>query len=198
MSAPIETALAGKPFGTIADGAPRNPLAGQTVNLQKTLLAKGVMTYPPPATGFNFNLVQGVRHSQSQKVVWLVFNSPDGRFVYGYKLVSKHPQTGAKCYMCGQSIMVFDGHKWNCPRCYVFYVPLYPPPYMPRRLQEEHQEKPKRPCSICGTNEVTGNQLFCPNCMKHRRRASNREAARRSRRKQSASVSPSAPTSQLP
>lgn len=197
MSASIEAVIGPATYGTPTGDAPGDASLGQIVNLQKTLPAKGVISYPPRATGFNFNLVQWVRHSQSQKVVWLLINSRDGRFVYDYKVVSKHPQTHAKCYKCGQSIMVFDGDKWNCPRCYVFYVPLYPPPYMPRRLQEEHQEKPKRPCGMCGRNEVAGNRLFCPNCRKLRRRASNRDAARRSRRKQSACVTPSTPTSQL-
>jgi hypothetical protein len=198
MSAPIETALTGKPAGTIADGAPGNPSAGQRVNSQKIVLPKGVISYPPHATGSNFSLLQWVRHSQSQKIIWLVFNSQDGRFAYSYKLVSKHPQTDAKCYMCDQSIMVFDGHRWNCPHCYAFYVPLYAPPYMPRRLQKEYREKPKRPCNMCRANELAGNSQFCPKCRKLRRRASNRDAARRSRRKQSGSVSPSASTDENP
>jgi hypothetical protein len=198
MSASIERASARQLSGTLAGDAPGNALVEPRVNFQKPLPANGVISYPPAAAECNYNLVEWVRHSQSQKVVWLVINSLDGRFVYGYKLCSKHPQTGAKCYMCGQSIMVFDGHQWNCPCCHVFYVPLYPPPYMPRRLQDEHQEKPKRPCRMCATNEVAGNRLFCANCRKHRRRASNREAVRRSRRKQSACVNPSAPTSQIP
>jgi hypothetical protein len=198
MKTPLEAASALQHCGIPADGALENALLGQIVNLQKTVPAKGVTSYPSRATGLNFNLIQWVRHSQSQKVVWLVFNSSEGRFVYGYRLVSKHPKTDAKCYMCGQPIMVFDGDKWNCPRCYLFYVPLYKPPYMPLRLQKEYQEKPNRPCGMCGANEVAGNSQFCPNCRKLRRRASNREAARRSRRKQGGSVSPSASTDETP
>jgi hypothetical protein len=198
MKTPLEAASALQPCGIPADGALENALVGQRVDTQKTVPAKGVISYPPRATGLNFNLIQWVRHSRSQKVVWLVFNSPTGRFAYSYKVLSKHPQTDAKCYMCGQSIMTFDGHRWNCPHCYVFYVPLYPPPYMPRRLQKEYQQKPKRPCDVCKTNEVAGNSQFCPNCRKLRRRASNRDAARRFRRKQSGSVSPSASTDEIP
>jgi len=197
MTSALETMSGQLPCRTVADGGLGDAFVGQRVETQKTVPAKGVISYPPRATGLNFNLVQWVTHSQSQKVVWLVFNSPDGRFAYSYKLVSKHHQTDAKCYMCGQSIMTFDGHKWNCPRCFVFYVPLYPPPYMPWRLQKEYQQKPKRPCDMCKTNEISGNSQFCPNCRKLRRRASNREAARRSRRKQSGSVNGSAPTSEL-
>jgi len=69
MTSALETMSGQLPCRTVADGGLGDAFVGQRVETQKTVPAKGVISYPPRATGLNFNLVQWVTHSQSQKVV---------------------------------------------------------------------------------------------------------------------------------
>jgi hypothetical protein len=80
MTSALETVSGQLPCRTPADGGLGNALVGQRFTFQKTVPATGVISYPPPVTGLNFNLVQWVRHSHSQKVIWLVFESPSWSF----------------------------------------------------------------------------------------------------------------------
>jgi hypothetical protein len=42
----------------------------------------GMVSYPPPSTGINYNLVDKVKHSLGDRVIWYIIHSPDGSFTY--------------------------------------------------------------------------------------------------------------------
>jgi hypothetical protein len=67
--------------------------------LQKTHCANGPgnqyepitrrrVSYPPPASGTNYNLVNRVEHSLGDRIVWHIINSPEGSFTYDYSIKS--------------------------------------------------------------------------------------------------------------
>jgi hypothetical protein len=47
-----------------------------------------MVSYPPPATGVNYNLVDSVEHDLDDRVIWHIINSPDGSFTYDYSIKS--------------------------------------------------------------------------------------------------------------
>jgi hypothetical protein len=42
------------------------------------------VSYPPPSTGTNYNLVDKVDHDRADRVTWRVIHSPEGSFTYDY------------------------------------------------------------------------------------------------------------------
>jgi hypothetical protein len=56
-----------------------------------------VISYPPPATGVNYNLIDKVEHELNDKVIWKIVRSPDGHFVYDHVLKSKRRTRRQKC-----------------------------------------------------------------------------------------------------
>src|SRR2546430_7626884 len=51
----------------------------------RTALSR-IVSYPPPSTGTNHNLVDKVEHNQGERVIWHMINSPDGSFTYDYSI----------------------------------------------------------------------------------------------------------------
>jgi hypothetical protein len=47
-----------------------------------------IVSYPPPSTGTNYNLIDKVEPDPSDRVVWHIIYSPDGRFTYDYSIKS--------------------------------------------------------------------------------------------------------------
>jgi hypothetical protein len=47
-----------------------------------------MVSYPPPATGVNYNLIDKVEHDLGDCVIWHIINSPDGSFTYDYSIKS--------------------------------------------------------------------------------------------------------------
>jgi hypothetical protein len=140
-----------------------------------------MVSYPPPATGCQFNVVKWVKHGPDKQISWHICHTPDGSFCYDYTASDKFPTTEAKCWYCDRQIMVFDGRQWDCPACHAFYVPLYPPPYIPKRLApDEALTAAKRLCRQCNRVALTGarNQLYCPGCARGRTKE-NRKAFKR-------------------
>jgi hypothetical protein len=48
----------------------------------------GMVSYPPPSTGTNYNLVDKVEHPASDRVIWHIIHSPEGNFTYDYSIKS--------------------------------------------------------------------------------------------------------------
>jgi hypothetical protein len=47
-----------------------------------------MVSYPPPATRVNYNLVEKVEHNLCDSVLWHIIHSPDGSFTYDYSIKS--------------------------------------------------------------------------------------------------------------
>ena len=47
-----------------------------------------MVSYPPPSTGTNYNLVDKVEHEPGDRVIWYIIHSPDGSFTYDYSIKS--------------------------------------------------------------------------------------------------------------
>jgi hypothetical protein len=45
-----------------------------------------LVTYPPPSTGTNYNLVDKVEHDLGDRLIWYIIHSPDGSFTYDYSI----------------------------------------------------------------------------------------------------------------
>ena len=45
-----------------------------------------LVTYPPPSTGTNYNLVDKVEHDLGDRVTWHVIHTPEGSFTYDYAI----------------------------------------------------------------------------------------------------------------
>ncbi len=45
-----------------------------------------IVTYPPPSTGTNYNLIDKVEHDVGDRVTWRVTHSPEGSFTYDYSI----------------------------------------------------------------------------------------------------------------
>jgi hypothetical protein len=48
----------------------------------------GIVSYPPPSTGINYNLVDKVEHDLNDRVTWHIIHSPEGSFTYDYSIKS--------------------------------------------------------------------------------------------------------------
>jgi hypothetical protein len=60
-----------------------------------------IVSRPPPSTGTNYNLVDGVEHAPNERVIWKIIRSPDGHFVYDYRLKSRRRKRRKRCSGCG-------------------------------------------------------------------------------------------------
>jgi hypothetical protein len=47
-----------------------------------------MVSYPPPSTGTNYNLVDKVQHALGDRVIWHIIHSPEGSFTYDYSIKS--------------------------------------------------------------------------------------------------------------
>jgi hypothetical protein len=47
-----------------------------------------LVSYPPPSTGTNYNLVDKVEHDLNDRVIWYIIHSPEGSFTYDYSIKS--------------------------------------------------------------------------------------------------------------
>jgi len=47
-----------------------------------------MVSYPPPSTGTNYNLVDPVPHDPSDRVIWYIIHSPEGSFTYDHSIKS--------------------------------------------------------------------------------------------------------------
>jgi hypothetical protein len=146
---------------------------------------------------------------------WDELTTPEGRLTVApadfWQLASGrthsrvYPKTGVKCYACEKNIMAWSDlpalaekragvpakqKAWVCPDCCAFYVPLHPPPYLPRRLNPEDKQRPGWKCSECQTNLVSArNAKFCRACAATKKREANKASKRRKSAFISASVS---------
>jgi hypothetical protein len=76
--------------------------------------SRRIVTYPPPSTGTNYNLVEKVEHDLHEKVIWKIIHSPDGDFVYDYELKSDRRKRRQRCPGC-ENFLEPDQRK--CPKC---------------------------------------------------------------------------------
>jgi uncharacterized paraquat-inducible protein A len=72
------------------------------------------VSYPPLSTGTNYNLIDKVEHEPNEKVIWKIIRSPDGYFVYDYKLASNRRKRRKKCPSCQDFLE--PGQK-KCLKC---------------------------------------------------------------------------------
>ena len=75
-----------------------------------------IVTYPPPSTGTNFNLIDKVEHDTGDRVVWHIINSPDGRFIYNYDLIRANQKHIEKVCLDCRKLKV-RGIKRLCETC---------------------------------------------------------------------------------
>ena len=73
-----------------------------------------IAVHPPPSTGMNYNLVDKVEHEPNDKVIWKIIRSPDGDFVYDYRLKAGRRKRRKKCPGCGDFL---DQGQRNCLKC---------------------------------------------------------------------------------
>lgn len=76
-----------------------------------------IVSYPPPSTGTNYDLVNKVEHDPGDRVIWHIINSPaDGRFVYDYHLIrDNHQRIERVCLHCHRAKV--HGIKRFCDSC---------------------------------------------------------------------------------
>jgi hypothetical protein len=72
------------------------------------------ISYPPPSTGTNYNLVDEVEHDPNEKVIWKIIRSPDGDFVYDYELKSSRRKRRKRCFGCENFL---EAGQRKCPKC---------------------------------------------------------------------------------
>ena len=48
------------------------------------------VSYPPPSTVTNYNLVDKVEHNPTDRVIWHIIHSPEGSFTYDHSIKSVH------------------------------------------------------------------------------------------------------------
>ena len=60
-----------------------------------------IVSYPPPSSGKNDNLIDKVEHEPNEKVIWKIIRSPDGHFVYDYRLKADRRKRRKRCPGCG-------------------------------------------------------------------------------------------------
>jgi hypothetical protein len=75
---------------------------------------KRVVSYPPPSTGTNYNLIDKVEHEPNDKVIWKIIRSPDGHFVYNYSLKSARRKRRKKCPGCEN---LLEPGQRKCLKC---------------------------------------------------------------------------------
>jgi len=75
---------------------------------------RGMVSYPPPATGVNANIVPKVEHHSGDRVIWHVIQSPDGQFVYDYRLI-RQQHIERMCFDCRR--VKVSGIKRLCNTC---------------------------------------------------------------------------------
>jgi hypothetical protein len=59
-----------------------------------------MVSYPPPSTGTNYNLVDKVEHEPQEKGIWKVIYAPDGRFVYDSSIKMLRRPRRKRCPSC--------------------------------------------------------------------------------------------------
>jgi hypothetical protein len=75
-----------------------------------------MVTYPPPSTGTNSNLVDKVEHEPDDRIIWHIIHSPDGTFVYDYDLIRQNKQDIERMCLDCHSVKV-HGIKRLCNAC---------------------------------------------------------------------------------
>jgi hypothetical protein len=75
-----------------------------------------MVTYPPPSTGTNYNLIDKVEHDLGDRVTWHVIHSPEGRFVYDYHLIPSNQQHIERMCLDCRTVKV-QGIKRLCNNC---------------------------------------------------------------------------------
>src|SRR5581483_1411453 len=73
-----------------------------------------IVTYPPPSTGKNYNVVGEVEHYPNEKVIWKIIRSPDGDFVYDYELKSDRKKRRKRCPGCENFL---ESGQRKCLKC---------------------------------------------------------------------------------
>jgi hypothetical protein len=76
--------------------------------------SRRVISYPPPSTGTNYNLVDKVEHGRNDKVIWKIIRSPDGHFVYDYRLKSDRRKRRKRCPGCQNFLKPGQRKCLNC------------------------------------------------------------------------------------
>jgi hypothetical protein len=115
-----------------------------------------MISYPPPSTGTNHNLVTSVDHKPGTVVVWHLAHAPEGSVVYGYSIRAK-PLKGWK----------------HAPQAWW--------PELPGKCGEIFAEEDKRSnnksrrkvvgtrmCKACKKEPVIGIKRYCNKCAKNR------------------------------
>lgn len=78
--------------------------------------SRRIVTYPPPSTGTNYNLIDNVEHDAGDRIIWHTIHSPDGDFVYDYDLIRQNKQDIERmCLDCHRVKM--PGIKRLCNAC---------------------------------------------------------------------------------
>jgi hypothetical protein len=78
--------------------------------------SRRVVTYPPPSTGTNYNLIDKVEHGPSERIIWHRIHAPEGSFVYDYELSRKNKQAIERmCLDCRRTKV--HGGKRLCNAC---------------------------------------------------------------------------------
>jgi hypothetical protein len=74
----------------------------------------GMVTYPPPSTGPNYNLIDKVEHELNEKVIWKIIRSRDGHFVYDYRLKPGTRKRRKRCPGCGEFLESGQRKRLKC------------------------------------------------------------------------------------
>src|SRR2546430_1032038 len=74
-----------------------------------------VVSYPPPSTGTNHNLIDKVIHKPGDRVIWHMIHSPDGRFTYDYSIKAARVRR-KRCPELACQNFVEPGHR-KCIDC---------------------------------------------------------------------------------
>ncbi len=73
-----------------------------------------MVSYPQPATGTNYNVIDKVEHAPNEKVIWKTIHSPDGHFVYDFTLKSDRRKRRKRCPDCGDFL---EPAQRKCLKC---------------------------------------------------------------------------------
>jgi hypothetical protein len=74
-----------------------------------------MVSYPPPATGVNYNLVDKVEHGPGDRVIWHIINSPDGSFTCDYS-IKPAPRRRKRCAQSECENFLEPGQR-KCVEC---------------------------------------------------------------------------------
>jgi hypothetical protein len=78
--------------------------------------SRRIVTYPPPSTGTNYNLIAKVDHDRGDRIIWHTIHAPDGDFVYDYDLIRQNKRDIERmCLDCHRVKM--PGSKRLCNAC---------------------------------------------------------------------------------